>query len=56
MEVPMKMLYALLAVPGFLLPMSQLLHGIAPAAFLDRPFVNPVSAMFAFDLIVSCVV
>jgi hypothetical protein len=37
-------------------PMSQLLRGIAPAAFLAQPFVNPASAMFAFDLIVSCVV
>lgn len=57
----MKRLYAALAVPGFLLPMSQLLpfvrqSGFDVMAFMTQPFVNPASSMFAFDLLVSCLV
>ena len=48
----MKTLYAVLAIPGFLLPMSQLFRGIDPFAL----FASPISSMFAFDLIVACVV
>jgi len=56
-----KKLYAALAVPGFLLPMSQLLpfirqSGFDLMAFMAQPFVNPASSMFALDLLVSCVV
>ena len=57
----MKKLYAVLAVPGFLLPMSQLLpfirqSGFDVMAFMTQPFVNPASSMFALDLLVSCLV
>ena len=57
----MKKVYAALAVPGFLLPMSQVLpftreSGVDLGAFLAQPFANPVSSMFALDLIVSCAV
>jgi len=52
----MKTLYAVLAVPGFLLPLSQLFRPFSVSAFLTLPFVNPVSTMFALDLIVSCIV
>ena len=57
----MKKLYAALAVPGFLLPMSQLVpfirqSGFDVMAFMAQPFVNPVSSMFALDLLVSCFV
>jgi hypothetical protein len=52
----MKTLYAVLAVPGFLLPLSQLFRPFDLPAFLTLPFVNPISTMFAFDLIVSCLV
>jgi hypothetical protein len=52
----MKTLYAALPVPGFLLPLSQLFRPFDYSAFLTLPFVNPVSTMFAFDLIVSCLV
>jgi hypothetical protein len=56
-----KKLYAALAIPGFLLPMSQLLpfirqSGFDLMAFMTQPFVNPASSMFALDLLVSCVV
>lgn len=55
----MKKLYVALAVLGFDLPMSQLLplfrqSGFDVLSFLTQPFVNPVSSMFAFDLLVSC--
>ena len=57
----MKKLYAALAVPGFLLPMSQLLpfirqSGFDVTSFMTQPFVNPASSMFALDLLVSCFV
>ena len=52
----MKTVYAVLAIPGFLLPLSQLFRGIHPATFLTQLFANPVSSMFALDLIVSCIV
>ena len=57
----MKKLYAALAVLGFVLPMSQMLpfvrqSGFDVLSFLTQPFVNPVSSMFAFDLLVSCLV
>ncbi|HKR66271.1 MAG TPA: DUF2834 domain-containing protein [Thermoanaerobaculia bacterium] len=48
----MKRLYAILAVPGFLFPLAQLLRGI------DVPtlFTSPVASMFAADLTISCIV
>lgn len=52
----MKTVYAMLAIAGFLLPLSQLFRGIRPETFLPQLFASPVSSMFAFDLIVSCVV
>ena len=57
----MKKLYAALAVAGFLLPMSQFVefvreHGFDAAAFLTLPFANAAASVFAFDLLVSCVV
>lgn len=57
----MRKLYAALAIPGFLLPMSQLVpfvraQGLDLGAFLTLPFANPASTMFAFDLLVSCAV
>ena len=57
----MKKLYAALAIPGFLLPMSQVLpfvrqSGFDVLSFVTQAFVNPVSSMFAFDLLVSCLV
>ena len=56
----MRKLYAALAVAGFILPLSQLVpfvrEGLGLGAFFTLPFVNPVSTMFAFDLLVSCAV
>ena len=57
----MKKLYAALAVAGFILPMSQFAlfvrdHGFDVLAFLTLPFANAAASMFAFDLLVSCVV
>ena len=56
----MRKIYAALAVAGFILPLSQLVpfvrEGLGLGAFFTLPFVNPVSTMFAFDLLVSCAV
>jgi hypothetical protein len=52
----MKTLYTILAVAGFLLPLSQLFRPFAFSAFVTLPFVNPVATMFALDLVVSCFV
>ncbi|HVR38163.1 MAG TPA: DUF2834 domain-containing protein [Thermoanaerobaculia bacterium] len=49
----MKTIYAALAVPGFLLPLSQLFRS---GFDLFAPLRDPASSMFAFDLIISCVV
>ncbi|HEX2062683.1 MAG TPA: DUF2834 domain-containing protein [Thermoanaerobaculia bacterium] len=59
--VMMKKLYALLALAGFVLPMSQFAlfvrdHGFDLLAFLTLPFANAASSMLTFDLVVSCVV
>ena len=56
----MTKLYAVLAVLGFLLPMSQVIplaqNPVALPALLAQPFANPLSTMFTFDLLVSCAV
>jgi len=51
----------LLAVLGFLLPLAQFArfvrdHGLDLRAFFTLPFANPAAAMFATDLLISCVV
>jgi len=55
----MKKLYAALAVPGFLLPVWQFVlfvrdSGLDAGAFFRQPFVNAVSSMLTFDLLISC--
>jgi hypothetical protein len=57
----MKKIYAALAVPGFLLPFWQFIvfvrgYGFDPGAFFSQPFVNAVSSMLTFDLLISCAV
>ena len=57
----MKTRYAILAVLGFLLPMSQLVpfvraSGFDLVAFVRHGFANPAASMFALDLLTSCVV
>ncbi len=57
----MKKIYAALAVPGFLLPIWQFIafvrgNGLDLGAFFSHPFVNAVSAMLTFDLLISCAV
>lgn len=48
----MKRIYAALAVPGFLLPLSQLLR---PGFDLAPLWRAPIASMFSLDLIVSCI-
>jgi hypothetical protein len=54
-------IYAVLAVVGLVLPLSQFLpwaiaHGLDVVRFVNELFVNAISRFFAFDVIVSAVV
>ena len=56
-----KLVYLLLAVPGFILPYYFLIsflitHGFAARVFLNQLFGTPASTFFAVDLLISCVV
>lgn len=57
----MKLAYALLALLGAALPLSQFFpwfieHGLDISLFFSDLFANGVSGFFAFDVIVSAVV
>jgi Protein of unknown function DUF2834 len=56
-----KPVYLILAVIGFILPYYFLIsflrtHGLAVQLFLAQLFGTPISAFFAADLLISCVV
>jgi hypothetical protein len=56
-----KHLYLILAVIGFIVPYYFLIsfikaHGLDGEAFVQQLFGTSISAMFAADLLVSCVV